>query len=32
MNDVKEFEVCGFKVEMYFSDSATSLVHSQTLL
>ena len=32
MNDVKEFEVCEFKEEMYFSNSVTSLVYSQDII
>ena len=32
MNDVKEFEVCGFKEKMYFSNSVTSLVYSQDII
>ena len=31
MNDVKEFEVCQFKEEMYFSNSVTSLVYSEDI-
>ena len=29
MNEVKDFEVCGFKEQIYFSNSITSLVYSQ---
>ena len=29
MNDVKDFEVCGFKEEIHFSYSITSLLYSQ---
>ena len=32
MNDVKGFEVCGFKDEMYFSNSVTSLVYRQDMI
>lgn len=32
MNDVKEFEVCGFEEEIYLSNSINSLVYSWDII